>query len=1024
MVNYVLSFCKITGASKIFSRHFYLPLLKPLTPKEALRTLRITGKWLLGAKVQHYIPVLLNHKKKRSKRCKNYGTKVHEEMADYTYMSPVIDPDNENHKRLLEIIKNNDNKGVFVYTVEDKKYNIVLQAHFEFAIRNGEIIDVLVSQKNDKIIVKLKDFKKIPMEIEYFDGSNEMLYCGEGATSVEEEKFHHHGKYTMGLARIFEEKELIEEKWEEELRKLMKRRRKQKGEGTKAWKEMVKESIKNLDWKKFEEDAKKVIDEIDEPASEQLIPMEIDDLTTTKNVNDAILNHKPELLNQLPTMKEIPDIIKNMGNGMLTEIEINGKQVSGVKVKLASGKECFISGQMVHTEDGDVFVPGQTIENEFGDEYTPGITINIDNKPTLISGLIMGEEERNPMFLPTQSTITSDGQLTFATVPEERPPPQPENQRYLRKKLEPENIIEEDIELEPIEIDIIIESESESESQSSQSEDDSKSTVTSIELNNSEMEELDAEAIRLKKEQQRLEIEKLKQILLDDGMDEILANLEDKKAKLKEKLEELRKLCMNAENNLITYVNDSDAVEVASKISNDNMTINRISDILLTMTRRLSTFRDKNNIRPDNIQNNNILTEENLSDIDVKFSKCTTKLKILFKTAIVAANDVFKNRPKDQLLALNAIGEILTDALKNDEFLLEELLNLMNTPVDRNEICMNVFKQLTQNIVDTKTSTLANIRNKTLSPSEIFDNISKILDKNNLYNEPFIKIAKVDPQIVKILIENIDNNINKVKSEKDAMEILEKCIIDATITLTNINFENISNASPAIIKDFIEDAIIFAKALNLDEIVDELSDTLNVNSNKQSTINLLKRITLIQQLAERDYSLKTAISRLKKNPDRGKNDPRIRQLIRESGILTSKLPKMKNAREIPLQLMKKQNLLAIEDFLIQRSVVDLPVMINRGSWEVIVPKEATNGVLSGRMPYTLLDEDGFTNINIKPRKRGTIGPSNWVTTIDNFNNSIGVRDRSSERNENQTYPQARKNVRKLKKLFNNRRQSA
>ncbi|KAJ8940611.1 hypothetical protein NQ314_010650 [Rhamnusium bicolor] len=241
MVNYVLSFCKITGASKIFTRNFYLPLLKPLTPREALRTLRITGKWLLGAKIQHYIPVLLNHTQRRSKGSKNYGKNEHDvsKMDDYTYMTPVFDPENESHKILLKILESKSNTGVFVYTVEDKKYNIVLQAQFEVAIRDGDIIDVLVSQKNDKII------------------GTEQLYCGEGATSPEEEKFHHHGKYTMSLAKIFEDKETREEKWEAELKKIMKRKKKHKWENSKAYKEMMKRNMKNMNWKKFEEDAKK-----------------------------------------------------------------------------------------------------------------------------------------------------------------------------------------------------------------------------------------------------------------------------------------------------------------------------------------------------------------------------------------------------------------------------------------------------------------------------------------------------------------------------------------------------------------------------------------------------------------------------------------------------------------------------------------------------------------------------------------------------------------------------------------------
>ncbi|XP_074035651.1 LOW QUALITY PROTEIN: uncharacterized protein [Leptinotarsa decemlineata] len=442
MVNYVLSFCKITGASKIFKRNFYLPLLKPLTPKEALRTLRITGKWLLGAKVQHYIPVLLHHSEKRPENSEKFGKLPHSKLEDYTYMTPTLDPENDSHKILLKILQSKETKSFFVYAVDDKKYCIVFNSDFENAIRDGDILDVLVSQKNDKIIVKLKDRKKIPLEMQYYEEGLDDLLCGEGATTPEEEKFHHHGKYTMSLAKIFEEKEMREEKWEEELKKIMKRRKKQKWENSKAYKEMMKRNMKNLNWSKFEEEAKRVIDELSEPASECPIEMEVDDLNATKNVNETILSRGPEMLNQLPTLTEIPDLIKNMGTACLHEIEDipanendTARKVSGVKVvKLPSGKECFVSGQMVLTEEGEVFVPGQTIQSEFGDEYIPGITTNVGSQPTLIGGLILGEDQRDPMFLPSQSAITADGQLTFATTPEERPPPQDESERKLKRK--------------------------------------------------------------------------------------------------------------------------------------------------------------------------------------------------------------------------------------------------------------------------------------------------------------------------------------------------------------------------------------------------------------------------------------------------------------------------------------------------------------------------------------------------------------------------------------------------------------
>ncbi|XP_018571990.1 uncharacterized protein LOC111691270 isoform X2 [Anoplophora glabripennis] len=1025
MVNYVLSFCKITGASKIFTRNFYLPLLKPLTPREALRTLRITGKWLLGAKRQHYIPVLLNHEQKKPNNAADYGKQEHDIMEDYTYMTPVLDPENETHRILIDILESKDKKGVFVYTVEDRKYNIVLQAQFELAIRDGDIRDVLVSQKNDKIIMKLKDFKKVPMEIQYFEGTDE-LTCGEGATSPEEEKFHHHGKYTMSLAKIFEEKEMREEKWEEELKKMMKRRKKRKWENSKAYKEMMKRNLKNLNWKKFEEDAKKVIEEIEHPASEIPIEMEVDDLDATKNVNETILRRGPEMLNQLPTLTEIPDIIKNLGSASLHAIEdvaddemepseqSKKRRVSGVKVTLPSGKECFVSGQMVHTEDGEVFVPGQTIRNEYGDEYAPGITINVDDKPTLINGLIMGEEERDPMFLPSQSTITSDGQLTFASVPEERPAPQPESERKLKrknkKKQEAEQKDEETINIHdsPAIFEFVIIDDNFAFDDFSESEE--KSTdASSVELNNSELEELDIEAIRLKQEQQRLELEKLKLILLDDGMDDIIASLEDKKAELNKKLEELRKLNINSENSLVTYVNESDALEMAARITEDKDTIIRISDILLTMTRRAATFRDKNNVRTDNI--NNSLANAAGSESERKLNASSNKLQVLFKTALVAANEVFKNRPKDQMMALNAIGDIMIDALKVNSKLLQELIDLMQTQFERTEVCDVAFKQLTQVVEDTKIGMLTMIANKNLSNSELQDCITKMLGSENIINVSFSKLIKVKPEIIKILKENTNCQLKYAKTEEDAFDILQKCIVKSTkIWMDKAMEAKKEETKGNDLVEFVEEASSFAKALGLEQVVEDLSNSkfpLKLNCYDQATTDMLKRMALIKQLSERDYSLKTAITRIKKNPERGKSDPRIRQLVRESAALICNLSTIRNSREIPLQLMKSQNLLAIEDFLLKKAKFDHPVLITRGSTQAVIPKDAARGVLAGRVSYILIDESGVTNFKPMHMISGMQLNRNRERRIDDY--LSGVRERSSDRDEARTYLQAKNN---------------
>jgi hypothetical protein len=200
----------------------------------------------------------------------------------------------------------------------------------------------------------------------------------------------------------------------------------------------------------------------------------------------------------------------------------------------------------------------------------------------------------------------------------------------------------------------------------------------------------------------------------------------------------------------------------------------------------------------------------------------------------------------------------------------------------------------------------------------------------------------------------------------------------------------------------------------VEEILSESSNLRQITDGR--AVELLERTNLIRQLAERDFSLKSAIERIKKNPERGRSDPRIRQLIRESAVLISRGTPLKSSRDIPLQMLRTQNLLAIEDLLMQRAKVDYPVLVSRDAMQAVIPKEAARGVFAGRVPYVLINESGVTNF--KPTRRFSTGGVNHDIRIDDFMNS-GVRERSSERDDDRKYLQAKSNVRKLKKLLNN-----
>lgn len=447
----MIQLCKITRASKLFQRNFYLPLLKPLSPKDALRRHIITGKNLLGQRIEHYIPVLEDYQSRQARRrymAKGQGKKRQRKKASMRYVMPFFDENMENHDRLQHMLaRKSKGKGqCYTYHVPDKNCTLVLSHQFERAIRDKDITDVIMAQRSEKIVVVLKDGMKVTLPIVTYDGKAP-FYSGEGWTKKDVEEYHHHGKETMSMAKLFEALEQGVEEWELEMMRMAnKRKKKQKGEGTADWKSMMQSTVADMDWDKFEEETKQIVEEADEPVDDDPIPMEVDDMEKTMHVNEKLTAAGESILSKLPVMPEIPEIVKIMQDGEMIEVA----NVSGMSLNLpSSGKERFLPGQIVKSDEGELFVPGQTIENEDGvTEYTPGFTVILDNEPTLLPGLVMGNDPTKPMFLPGESTITETGELQFTEteddIKKDYLPPEPEVPEIEEVELEEEQNSEEE----------------------------------------------------------------------------------------------------------------------------------------------------------------------------------------------------------------------------------------------------------------------------------------------------------------------------------------------------------------------------------------------------------------------------------------------------------------------------------------------------------------------------------------------------------------------------------------------------
>ncbi|XP_026492682.2 obscurin isoform X6 [Vanessa tameamea] len=126
-------------------------------------------------------------------------------------------------------------------------------------------------------------------------------------------------------------------------------------------------------------------------------------LVETSNVTEKLLECNK--IDMLPTIENLPDIVKNIKKGKKEKI---GK-ISGLTLDIDKAKK-FIPGQHVTTPQGTLFIPGQTVETPAGPLFVPGLSVNTPAGPGLIPGHFINNETTNePFFLVGQVLQTTNG---------------------------------------------------------------------------------------------------------------------------------------------------------------------------------------------------------------------------------------------------------------------------------------------------------------------------------------------------------------------------------------------------------------------------------------------------------------------------------------------------------------------------------------------------------------------------------------------------------------------------------------
>ncbi|KAK7074461.1 hypothetical protein SK128_019350 [Halocaridina rubra] len=182
-------FCRITGHARNLPKPCYFPLLPPITPADAKKLCRITGK---ASIVHSFSPIISFGKPLRFDGV--VGCKI-TKYEDCNYTRPIIEKNKDNEMTyhdlhsVLKKIKNKNDREVelykmYVYHIAEQRLSLVITPELEEAIRMGELESLSMSKDGKYVNVKVFNGRIVKLRckgMSYADiQERDDLYFGTG----------------------------------------------------------------------------------------------------------------------------------------------------------------------------------------------------------------------------------------------------------------------------------------------------------------------------------------------------------------------------------------------------------------------------------------------------------------------------------------------------------------------------------------------------------------------------------------------------------------------------------------------------------------------------------------------------------------------------------------------------------------------------------------------------------------------------------------------------------------------------
>ncbi|CAK1544365.1 unnamed protein product [Leptosia nina] len=624
--------------------------------------------------------------------------------------------------------------------------------------------------------------------------------------------------------------------------------------------------------------------------------------------------------------------------GQVIDTSDGPKFVPGQVVDTRNGPK-FVPGQTIHTIDGPRFVPGQIIETKAGPTFIPGQVISTDDGSRFVPGQVVDTEE-GPRFVPGRVIENDDNGVTF--VPGQIVQT-PEGLKFVAPDLiEGEEGLEFSVQsflVTPEELKLLKVKTNPNDTTSTKGELTIDRTMlrqlseAGMSIGRQVPAELPAISIVLNETKNA---EALNEFITEFGLKDAVAN----------QLMDVIKSIIEMSAHLKTEINQN---------SNETAINNSVKSVKSRSSRNLTNDEDGTH-------------EEKLYENKIKNSIAAAVLAALVTAEQFQTANINNNAKDKYQQILKSIDTILGKEI--DEDFVMAMYNILEKEDKRDILCEEILDNTTQSKMELiKVAVNCKLHKDSLSENDIIEKFGDYLkSENEVLGPAFKHITKNDTSLLNHVLDNISDSISFIESENTAGGSLHQAIVSAVQESSNRELKNvIQNTDQKELQEIVLQSVGLARVLGMTDVARHLSsiaknDSISLSDvTSDNCLTILKRLTVMRKLANQSSDLNEVLMNLANCPETARKDPRLRELVRESAalmIIPEETPLM-TSDDVPLSLLQPENSLAMEDFLFKRNKCSGALLIVKRGLQAVVPREASRGVLTGEIAYTVLDENGI-----------------------------------------------------------------